>query len=134
MYTFVADPGPGYAHPRAENGSDFPVYDAQLWQAGPGGLSDPADIGMIPPGGRGIDNRSIHYQDALANTVLTFRDAAGARWIRMPDGNLTNQTRDTARETVLAAFGQALPAPADPPGLAETAEGVPADTEAPGAP
>ena len=52
----------------------------------------------------------------------------------MPDGNLNEQTRDTARESVLAAFGQALPAPADPPGLVETAEGVPADTEAPGAP
>jgi hypothetical protein len=84
VYTFVADPGPGYAHPRAENGSDFPVYDAQLWQAGPGGLSDPADIGMIPPGARGIDNRSIHYQDALANTVLTFRRPPVLRDTQLP--------------------------------------------------
>ena len=35
VYTFVADPGHGYAHPRAENGSDFPIYNAQLWQARP---------------------------------------------------------------------------------------------------
>jgi hypothetical protein len=122
VYTVVEDPGVHYARPYAKNGSDFPVYDAQVWQADPGGLSDPADIGMIPPGARGIDNRQIHYAEALANTVLTFRDAAGARWMRMPDGTLKEQGYDTTRDSIRAAFGQALPAPADPPELAGTAE------------
>jgi hypothetical protein len=133
VYTVVEDPGAHYAHPYAKNGSDFPVYDAQLWQADPGSLEDPADIGMIPPGALGVDNRPIRYQDALANTVLTFRDAAGARWIRMPDGTLKEQKHGNARDSIRAALGQAVPASADPPELAGTAEGM-ANPEAATAP
>jgi hypothetical protein len=62
------------------------------------------------------------YLDALASTVLTFRDAAGARWIRMPDGTLKEQERDTAHNSILAAFSQALPAAADPAEVAGPAE------------
>jgi hypothetical protein len=98
VYTVVEDNRPRYAHPYGINGSDFPVYGAQLWQAGPGGLSDPGDTVMIPPGGRAMDGRDISYLDALANTVLTFRDAAGAQWIRMPDGNLKEQECGPARQ------------------------------------
>jgi hypothetical protein len=118
VFTGVEDVRPRYAHPYAKNGSDFPVYDAQLWQADSGVLSDPEDIGMIPPGGVAESGRQISYQEALKTTVLTFRDAAGARWIRMPDGTLKEQEHDTARDSILAVFGQALPASADPPGLA----------------
>jgi hypothetical protein len=109
VFTVVEDRSPGYAHPYARNGSDFPVYDAQLWQAGPNGLADADDALMIPPGGRIMCVRDIRYPDALANTVLTFRDAAGARWIRMPDGTLKEQERDTARDSVLAVIGQSPP-------------------------
>jgi len=134
VFIGVEDRPPRYARRYAKNGSDFPVYDAQLWQADPGVLSDPEGIGMIPPGSVAESGRQISYQEALETTVLTFRDAAGARWIRMPDGTLKEQEHDTARDSILAAFGQALPSPADPPGLAETAEGAPADPEAPRAP
>jgi len=112
VFTGVEDVRPRYAHPYAKNGSDFPVYDAQFWQAGPGGLSDPEDVGMIPPGLSAVSSRPVSYQDALANTILTFRDAAGARWIRMPDGTLKEQTRDTAaRDSILDAVAETTPAP-----------------------
>ena len=115
VYIFVEDVRPRYAHPYARNGSDFPVYDAQFWQADLGGLSDPDDAGMIPPGGGAVCGTPVSYLDALANTVLTFRDAAGARWIRMPDGTIKEQERGTARESILAALGEPPPAPPDPP-------------------
>jgi hypothetical protein len=114
VFTVVEDARPRYAHPYAKNGSDFPVYDAQFWQADPGGLSDPHDAGMIPPDGHAAESRDVSYLDALANTVLTFRDAAGARWIRMPDGTLKEQERDNARDSILAALGLPLPVPAAP--------------------
>lgn len=131
VYTVVEDRRPGYAHPYARNGSDFPVYDAQFWQAGPGGLSEPGNAVMIPPDGRVVDNRDISYPDALANTVLTFRDAAGARWIRMPDGTLEEQVRDTARDSILAALGR--PIPAAEPATATEAAGQAGEPPAPGA-
>jgi hypothetical protein len=124
VFTGVEDRQPRYAHPYAKNGSDYPVYDAQLWQSGPGGLGNPKDVGMIPPGGLGIDGRDIRYLDAVDNTVLTFRDAAGIRWIRMPDGTLKEQEHDTALDSILAALGRPLPAPAsgaEPGGQTEEA-------------
>jgi hypothetical protein len=106
VFTGVEDPGSRYAHPYAKNASDFPVYDAQFWQADQDGLSKPDAARMIPPGGVARDSRDFHYQDAVANTVLTFRDAAGARWIRMPDGTLEEQTHPTAAESIRAALRQ----------------------------
>ena len=97
--------------PYAKNGSDLPVYDAQFWYSEPGelsGPSDPYDLGQIPPGEPASTSRLL-ADGALAHTILTFRDAAGIRWIRMPDGALEEQTRPTAQESVLAALGQPLP-------------------------
>lgn len=131
MFTGVEDVRPRYAHPYAMNGSGFPVYDAQFWQTGPGGLSDPDDTRMIPPGGLARDSRDISYLDALANTVLTFRDAAGARWIRMPDGILKEQKHETARGSILAALGGPLSVPADPAAAAAEA-GQPEEPRASG--
>jgi len=122
VYTGVEDTRPLWAHPYAKNGSDFPVYDAQLWQAGPGGLSDPDDSRMIPPGGLARDRRDISYLDALDNTVLTFRDAAGARWIRMPDGTIRKQERDTPRDSILAVLGRPPSAPSEPAAAADVAD------------
>ena len=130
VFTGVEDVRPRYAHPYAKNGSDFPIYDAQFWQARTGDLSDPDDARMIPPGGLAADSRDISYLDALANTVLTFRDAAGARWIRMPDGTIKEQERGTARESILAALGEPPPAPPDPPEAPGQAAGP---RDAPGA-
>ena len=101
------------SHAYARNGSDFPVYDAQFRRGDPGGPSGPEDAGMIPPG-LSVQGRAGRYQDALATNVLTFRDAAGVRWIRMPDGALEEQTRDTAHESVLAAPGMPVPPPPGP--------------------
>jgi hypothetical protein len=113
VFTGAEDIRHRYAHPYAKNGSDFPVYDAQFWQAAPGVLSDPENIGMIPPGGAAVNGRQISYREALETTVLTFRDAAGARWIRMPDGTIKEQERGTARESLLAVFGGPLPVQAE---------------------
>jgi hypothetical protein len=130
VFTGVEDNRPRYAHPYAQNGSDFPVYDAQFWQAGPGALSDPDDARMIPPGGGAVDRRDISYLDALANTVLTFRDAAGARWMRMPDGTIKEQERDTPGDSILAALGRPIPGPAEPAPAARAA-GQPDELDAP---
>jgi len=110
VYTGVRDLRPQVSHAYAKNGSDFPVYDAQFWRSDLGGPSGPEDVGMIPPGTT-VQSRPLSYQDALATNVLAFRDAAGVRWIRMPDGILKEQTRDTARESVLVALGVPMPPP-----------------------
>jgi len=111
VYIVVEDHRPRYTHPYAVNGSDFPVYDAQFWQADPGGLSDPYDVGMIPPHLPGTDKRDLHYHDAVGNTVLTFRDAAGVCWIRMPDGTLREQEHNIAADSILAALGRPAATP-----------------------
>jgi hypothetical protein len=41
VYTVVVDRRPEYSPPYAQNGSDFPVYDAQFWRARPDGLTAP---------------------------------------------------------------------------------------------
>lgn len=120
VYTVVEDNRPQHAHPYTQNGSDFPVYDAQFWRARPDGLTAPEDLGMIPPGGRVVLNRQIRYLDAVA-IILTFRDAAGARWIRMPDGTLEEQTCGTASDSILAALGKPIPGPAEPAPAADAA-------------
>lgn len=86
---------------------------------------------MIPPGGRVVLNRQIRYLDAVA-TILTFRDAAGARWIRMPDGTLEEQTRGTASDSILVALGRPIPGPTEPAPSADAA-GQTQEPEAPGA-
>jgi hypothetical protein len=68
---------------------------------------------MILPGEQGSAQQPFSADDALAHTVLTFRDAAGFRWIRKQDGKLFGQSRDTARESVLVALRLPLPEPPD---------------------
>jgi hypothetical protein len=99
-------------HPSAANGSDLPIHDTQIWYADPGGLSGPEDLGIVLPGEAFPARRSFSAADVFTYTVLTFRDAFGVRWIRMPDGTLKGQTRPTARDSILAVLEEAsAPAP-----------------------
>ena len=95
-------------HPYAQDASDFPVYDAQFWYSRLGSLSEPDDLGTILPGQRLSGTHPLGSDDALARTILTFRDANGVRWVRMPDGALYEQSAATARESVLAILGLPL--------------------------
>jgi hypothetical protein len=115
VFTVVGDTRPDYARPYAENGSDYPVYDAQLWIAQPPTIAAVQDIGMIAPGGHAHLDRQIRDPDALAGIILTFRDAAGTRWIRLPDGTLKEQDHWNARDTAVAA-ARTLPRTAAAPG------------------
>ena len=101
--------------PYAKNTSDSPVYGAQLWYTGPRGLTGPDELGMIAPGATAPTTISPRFSvaDALENTILTFRDASGVHWIRMPDGMLTEQTRGTSRESILAITGGTPESPQD---------------------
>jgi hypothetical protein len=124
VFTAVTDRRPQLFGAYAKNGSDFPVYDAQFWRSGPDGPLATKYIGMIPPG-TSSSTSPLSYQAALA-TILTFRDAAGARWIRMPGGTLKEQTRDTTVASVLAALAETPSPPQDPTLTAETLQ-EPAD-------
>jgi hypothetical protein len=103
--------------PSAKNAIDLPVFDVQFWYSQPGGASGPDDLGRIMPGDMAGTSQSFSPDDAVARTILTFRDAAGVSWIRMPDGALEEQSCATARESALVALGVELPLPGlRPPG------------------
>jgi len=103
--------------PYAKNGSDFPIFDAQLWYSEPGGVSGPDELGSIMPGGTAKITRQLHVGEALTGPILTFRDAAGIRWIRIPDGTLKEQSGAITHVSVLTALGVEVPGPHPrPPG------------------
>ncbi len=104
--------------PYVMNASDFPVYDVQLWYPDPHDRSNPGEpdnLGVILP--REKIGRSEHYVGpyfgdsdyAVLQTVLTFRDAAGVRWIRARGADIEEQSGATAAESVLAILAS-LPA------------------------
>ena len=98
--------------PYARNASDLPVYDAQFWYPDYSGLSGPDHLGMILPGKKHYSRSGRIYSSrdlAISLIILTFRDAAGVPWIRMPDGALREQAHPTARESVQAALEPSLP-------------------------
>lgn len=102
----AADPHPGsVVSPYAHNASDFPIYEAQIWQAEPREVSGPDDLGTIFPGKSAASKHEFAFRDALIRTVLTFRDSQGVRWIRMPDGTLSEQTTPSLREGIQALTG-----------------------------
>ena len=103
---------PGEVAPYAMNTSDLPVYDVQLWYPK---LDDPAyayspgnpeNIGVLPPGeeigGRGRGPTYASGDLAVTETILTFRDAAGVRWIRTGRGDLEEQSGPRTAAAVLA--------------------------------
>ena len=81
------------------NSSDQPIYDAELyWRRGSAGHGDPNPeiLSAVMPGAEIIKGRSFPKGTNLdvSGAVLRFRDAAGIRWIRRPDGGLTEQASD----------------------------------------
>ena len=62
-----------------------------------------SDLGTIKPGEAKGPNLRYADEWALANTILTFRDAAGVHWIRMPDGTL-KEDRGTSRDTLSEVY------------------------------
>jgi hypothetical protein len=106
---FTGAPHGAEGNPYAKNGSDFPIFDAQFWYPEPGGASGPDDLGMIEPGGTASSRREFPAGEALPRTILTFRDAAGVLWRRMPDGTLKEQSPALTYESVLGVLGVRVP-------------------------
>lgn len=84
----------------AKNASEFPVYDAQIRYLRDGGLTGPESLGSIMPGTQ-KHVRKHGRRDAVATAVLTFQDAAGINWIRMPDGSVTEQDGASVHDSIL---------------------------------
>jgi hypothetical protein len=115
VYIGIRRDGNRLIQPAAFNSSELPVFDAQFWYSIPGGITGPDDLGMIMPGPVGLNGRQMPYDEAIEHAILTFRDAQGARWIRMPGGTLEEQARPTVRESLLEALRLPLTEPADGP-------------------
>jgi hypothetical protein len=114
----VGDPPrpPRLINPYAHNASDLPIYDTQIWYAEPGGgISGPENVGMIMPGGEATAGEVFVFGDALQTITLTFRDAAGVLWVRLPGGHLTEQARPTPRDSIAAALEAVSSGPLAPP-------------------
>jgi hypothetical protein len=76
-----------HVSPYVRNASDFPVYGVRIRYYESGKLSDPEKLGTVMPGDFAAAKRQFPTTGkALEHTILTFRDAAGLRWVRMPDG------------------------------------------------
>ena len=96
--------------PYAKNASQYPVFDAKLWyrpDGPPDSLGDPDDLGVVMPGEMRGTQDQIGEQAVHATVILSFRDANGVRWIRMPGGGLLEQAKPTARDSVIAALTSA---------------------------
>jgi hypothetical protein len=81
---------------RAVNSSDQPVYDVEFyWRRGSAshGEPNPEPLGILMPGEREEKSRDFPSATnmAVSGAILRFRDAAGVRWIRRPDGGLIEQ-------------------------------------------
>jgi hypothetical protein len=90
--------------PYAMNASHLPIFGVQLWSRGVHGLSDPVDLGVILPGNQATAT-ALAFEtgdEAMAHTILTFRDTTSRRWVRLPNGSLTKQPCSTTRDSVLA--------------------------------
>jgi hypothetical protein len=102
---------PSFCTPAVVNARDFPAYDSQIWY--PSDTDHAYTSGTVLPGEKADPYPRGHgfssAQDAIGSVVFTFRDVAGIRWVRMPDGILKEQTRDAVQESVLAALGVSIP-------------------------
>ncbi len=81
---------------RAVNSSDQPVYDVEFyWRRGSAGYGEPnpEPLGILMPGEREEKSRDFPGETdmAVSGAILRFRDSAGVRWIRRPDGGLSEQ-------------------------------------------
>jgi hypothetical protein len=76
------------------NTSDQPIYDADLyWHQGSMVYPTPVPVGTLLPGATFVGKRDFSRDTNLgvSGAVLHFRDAAGTRWTRRPDGYLEEQ-------------------------------------------
>jgi hypothetical protein len=100
-HSYISDPrvitgGTAWIAVKVLNRSDDLVYAAELrWHLGsaPHGDPNPEPLGAIMPLGE-ISKRRVFPQDAnldVCGAVLAFRDAAGIKWMRRPDADLTEQ-------------------------------------------
>ena len=96
--------------PYVRNASDLPIYAVQLWNRDTRLNWD--ILGAIMPGeqsgGHGLARQSSSALK-LSDVILTFGDAAGVNWIRMPDGALSEQSRATPYDSVKAVLNPDLP-------------------------
>jgi multidrug efflux pump subunit AcrA (membrane-fusion protein) len=95
------------------NASGLPIYDVQVlypWLDEEDDLSGEY-FGLIAPDTDPVsaDTTFETADEALASTIVTFRDAAGFYWLRLPDGFLVEQTGATTEESVRAAIDQLSP-------------------------
>ena len=102
-------------NPYVKNASDFPVYHAQVWYSQDGGdsLSGPDDLGIIMPSEevpvpQEFPSGAVLDGHAFDGPILTFADSAGIRWIRMPDGSVSEQDRPATRMNILARLDEPL--------------------------
>lgn len=89
-------PSPPSVTATAHNTSDQPIYDVELrWHLGSAGHGEPnpEPMGTVLPGATHTSKRNFPPGAILetGGAVLRFRDAAGATWMRRPDGGLTEQ-------------------------------------------
>ena len=66
---------------------------------------------MILPGKISGTQHTLPHVEALNHTVLTFWDAEGVRWVRLPGGRFQEQTYPTVHDSVLDALGEQVPGP-----------------------
>jgi len=103
---------------QAVNASELPIYDAGFWIRLPDGephFGDP--VGVILPGDAmtGGPEYALGTDPAEMEVVLSFRDAAGVFWVRLPAGFLADylggQVKDAVREAfeTPGAVGSILP-------------------------
>ena len=74
------------------NSSDQPIYDAELrWHLGPGAHGKTERLGAILPEKRAIRERLFPADADLSNSGadVMFTDANSIRWLRRPDGYLS---------------------------------------------
>jgi hypothetical protein len=89
-------PKPPSVTATAHNTSDQPIYDGELyWHRGSAGHGDPNSepVGTLLPGAPHTSTRDFPAGTNLevSGAVLRFRDAAGTKWTRRPDGYLGEQ-------------------------------------------
>jgi hypothetical protein len=78
------------------NTSDQPVYDAELyWRRGSAshGGPNPEPLGPVMPDSETFSDREFPDDSNMdvCGAILRFRDAAGVKWIRRPEGGLVEQ-------------------------------------------
>jgi hypothetical protein len=82
---------------RVHNKSDQPIYDAEvLWRRGSAswGEPNPEPLPVIMPDSEVQTSREFPEDTNFdrSGAIVRFRDAAGVRWVRRPDGVLSEVT------------------------------------------